>query len=128
MPLFNQKVITKFALIIYIMLFFGCAGVKDPLGLYKITQIRVDAEAIFRRQNVVMSEVMIITMDEDYSTLSTAEQEMQDACVDLNAYAIRVRDKVGDDLAAQQRVLNSLDPCEAATSKLEELVRTGAYK
>ncbi|WP_428354016.1 hypothetical protein [Methyloprofundus sp.] len=75
-----------------------------------------------------MSEVMIITMDEDYSTLSTAEQEMQDACVDLNAYAIRVRDKVGDDLAAQQRVLNSLDPCEAATSKLEELVRTGAYK
>ena len=109
------------------MIFSGCTVVKDPLGLYKITQIRVDAEAIFRRQNTIVSEVMILTMDEENSTLADAEQEMQDACVELNAYAIRIRDKTGDDLIAQQRVLNSLDECEAATSKLEELVKSGAY-
>ena len=109
------------------MLFSGCTAVKDPLGLHKITLLRYDAEAIFRRQNNVVSEVMILTMDEENSTLSGAEQEMLDACVELNAYAIRIRDKTGDDLLAKQRVLNSLDQCEAATSKLEELVKTGAY-
>ena len=127
MLLFNQKVINKSAIIISFMLFSGCTVVKDPLGLYKITQIRVDAEAIFRRQNTIVSEVMILTMDEENNTLSEAEQDMLDACVELNAYAIRIRDRLGDDLAAQQRVLNSLDDCEAATSRLEELVRSGAY-
>ena len=127
MLLFNQKAINKSAIIISFMIFSGCTVVKDPLGLYKITQIRVDAEAIFRRQNTIVSEVMILTMDEENSTLADAEQEMQDACVELNAYAIRIRDKTGDDLIAQQRVLNSLDACAAATSRLEELVWSGAY-
>ena len=70
---------------------------------------------------------MILTMDEENSTLTAAEQEMMDACADLNAYAIRIRDKTGDDLAAKQRVLNTLDQCEAATSKLEKLVQSGEY-
>lgn len=109
------------------MLFSGCASVKDPLGIYKITQLRVDAESIFRRQNLMVSEVMILTMDEENNTLFEAEQEMQDACVELNAYAIRIRDKTGDDLMAQQRVLNSLDACEEATRKLENLVKSGNY-
>lgn len=109
------------------MLFSGCTTIKDPLGIYKITQLRVDAESIFRRQNIVVSEVMILTMDEENDTLSEAEQEMQDACLELNAYAIRIRDKTGDDLMAQQRVLNTLDACEAATSRLEVLVKSGAY-
>ncbi|TXL17510.1 hypothetical protein BMR04_05570 [Methylococcaceae bacterium HT3] len=70
---------------------------------------------------------MILTIDEESSVLSDAEQEMLDACVELNAYAIRIRDKLGEDLRAQQRVLNSLDECNVATRKLEELVRTGEY-
>ena len=70
---------------------------------------------------------MILTMDEENSTLTAAEQEMMDACADLNSYAIRVRDHTGDDFAAQQRVLNTLDQCEAATSKLEKLVKSGEY-
>ena len=127
MLLFNQKVINKSVLIISFILFSSCTAVNDPLGLRKITQIRHDAEAIFRRQNVVVSEVMILTMDEENTTLSEAEQEMLEACVELNAYAIRIRDKTGDDLLAQQRVLYSLDKCEASTSKLEELVKSGAY-
>ncbi len=129
MQLFNQKVINKSLLVVSFMFLSlsSCAAVKDPLGLYKITQIRVDAEAIFRRQNSIVSEVMILTMDEESSVLSDAEQEMLDACVELNAYAIRIRDKLGEDLRAQQRVLNSLDECNVATRKLEELVRTGEY-
>ena len=127
MQLFNQKVINKSLLVVSFMFLSSCAAVKDPLGLYKITQIRVDAEAIFRRQNSIVSEVMILTMDEESSVLSDAEQEMLDACVELNAYAIRIRDKLGEDLRVQQRVLNSLDECNVATRKLEELVRTGEY-
>ncbi|RLA25759.1 MAG: hypothetical protein DRQ62_01620 [Gammaproteobacteria bacterium] len=127
MLLFNQKVINKSVIIVSFMLFSGCTTIKDPLGIYKITQLRVDAESIFRRQNIVVSEVMILTMDEENDTLSEAEQEMQDACMELNAYAVRVRDKTGDDLMAQQRVLNTLDACEAATSRLEVLVKSGAY-
>lgn len=127
MLLFNQKVINKSVLIISFILFSGCATLKDTIGIYKITQLRIDAETIFRRENSVVSEVMILTMDEENSTLSRAEQEMQDACAELNAYAIGIRDNTGDDLIAQQRVLSSLDDCEAAISKLEELVRTGAY-
>jgi len=70
---------------------------------------------------------MILTMDEENSTLSKVEQEMQDACAELNAYAIRIRDNTEDDLIAQQRVLSSLNKCEAAISKLEELLWTGRY-
>lgn len=133
MLLFNQKLINKSAIIISFLLFSACATVKDPLGIYKITQLRSDAESIFRRQNLIVSEVMILTMDKESETLSAAEQEMLDACVDLNAYAVRVRDKLGDQLLgeqliAQQRVLNSLDACDAATSKVEDLVRSGSYK
>lgn len=127
MLLFNQNVIHKSLLIFSFMLFSGCTTAKEPLGIYKITQIRTDAKAIFKRQNAVVSEVMMLTMDEENNTLSEAEQEMMDACFELNAYAICVRDKQGGDLAAQQLVLNTLDQCEAATSKLEEIVRTGAY-
>lgn len=127
MLLFNQKVLCKSVLITSCLLFFGCTGGKDPLGIYKITQLRFDAEAIFRRENAVVSEVMILTMDEENSTLAAAEQEMTDACAELNAYAIRIRDKLGDDLAAKQRVLNTLDQCEAATSHLESLVQSGNY-
>lgn len=132
MLLFNQKLINK-SVIISFLLFSACATVKDPLGIYKITQLRSDAESIFMRQNLIVSEVMILTMDEESETLSAAEQEMLDACVDLNAYAIRVRDKLGDQLfgeqlLAQQRVLNSLDACDVATNKLENLVRSGSYK
>ena len=127
MQLFNQKAINKSLLVVSYILLSSCTTVKDPLGLYKITQIRVDAEEIFRRQNSIVSEVMILTMDEESSVLSDTEQEMLDACVELNAYAIRIRDKLGEDLIAQQRVLNSLDKCDAATRKLEELVRSGEY-
>lgn len=127
MLLFNQKVINKSVLIISCILFSGCTTVKDPIGIYKITQLRLDAEAIFRRENSVVSEVMILTMDKESSTLSQAEQEMQDACAELNSYAIHIRDNSGNDLIAKQRVLSSLDECEAAISKLEDLVRTGAY-
>lgn len=70
---------------------------------------------------------MMLAMNEENSALSVAGQEMMDACYELNAYAILVRDKLRDDLAAHQRVLNILDECEAATSKLEELARIEAY-
>ncbi|WP_221896380.1 hypothetical protein [Bathymodiolus japonicus methanotrophic gill symbiont] len=90
------------------MLFSGCTTAKDPLGIYKITQIRTDAKAIFKRQNAVVSEVMMLTMDEENNTLSEAEQEMMDACFELNAYAIRVRDKQGIILPiVQTNLLNS---------------------
>ncbi len=127
MLLFNQKVINKCLIMISFILFSACTVYKDPLGIYKITQLRLDAEAIFRRQNTAVSKVMILTMDEENSTLAEAEQDMMDSCHELNAYAIRIRDKLGDDLIAQQRVLNSLDACAAATRKLEELVQSGAY-
>ena len=127
MLLFNQKVINKSAIIISFILISGCVIIKDPLGQEKIHQLKEDAESIFRRQNTAISQVMILTMDEENQTLAEAEQAMQDACAKLNAYAVRLRDGLGDNLLQQQQVFNSLDKCEAATRNLEVLLQSVSY-
>ena len=128
MLLFNQKVINKSAIIISFILISSCAIVNDPLGQEKITQLREDAESLFRRQNAVISQVMILTMDEENQALAEAEKAMQDACAELNAYAVRLRDGLGDNLIQQQQVFNSLDECEEATQRLELLLQSRSYR
>ncbi len=126
MPLFNQKVIKISVIIASSVLFTGCVFIQDPLGQKKMVQIRQYAESIFRRQNTATSQVMILTMDEENSALSTAESTMQEACAELNAYVIRALssdDFLMLDFLAQHRVISSLDNCDAATKKLEALLQ-----
>lgn len=127
MLLFNQKVSNKSAIIISFLLISGCSVFKIPLGQEKISQLREEAESIFRRQNTATSQVMILTLDEEDSTLVEAEQAMQDACAELNAYAVRLRDGLGDNLLQQQQVFNSLNECDAATKHLEVLLQSISY-
>ena len=109
------------------MFIIGCAMITDPLGQKIVPNFREEAELIFRRQNTATSQVMILTLDEEDNTLVAAEQVMQDACVELNAYAIRLRDGLGENLLQQQQVFNSLDDCEAATRHLEVLLQSVSY-
>jgi len=125
MLLFNQKAIKITVIINVFILFSGCAFVQDPLGQKKMAQLRQNAESIFRRQNTVTSQVMILTMDEENSVLSDAELEMQEACAELNAYVIRAisrDDFLMIDFLAQHRVISTLDDCDVATKKLEALL------
>ena len=71
---------------------------------------------------------MILTMDEENQALAEAEKTMQDACAELNAYAVRLRDGLGDNLIQQQQVFNSLDECEEATQRLELLLQSRPYR
>ncbi|MBE0469527.1 MAG: hypothetical protein IBX55_08500 [Methyloprofundus sp.] len=126
MLLFNQKVIKFSVIITSFVLFPGCAFIQEPLGQKNIAQLSQHAESIFRRQNIASSQVIILTMDEENSVLSAAELTMQEACAALNAYVIRAisgDDFLMLDFLAQQRVISTLDDCDAATKKLELLLQ-----
>ncbi len=101
--------------------------IQAPLGQNKISQLSKEAKSLFIRQNTATSRVMILTMDQEDTLLEDAEQAMQEACAELNAYAVRLRDDLGDNLLQQQQVFSSLAACDAATEQLETLLQSGAY-
>lgn len=106
---------------------WSCAISSPKQYWNKTIDFRTYAEEVFRRQNQISSEILMLT-DEDvvnpdlYAKLLQAEQNLQDQCQLLNEYAIRERDGVEIPLLFQQEVQSSVDDCELAMQKADVLL------
>lgn len=83
-------------------------------------------EEIFRLQNRMTSEVMmLLENDDDQKTalLMHAEQHMQQVCADLNEYASRDIDGLSIDFSLSRRVEKSAIDCEQAALAIKPLLK-----
>ena len=83
-------------------------------------------EDVFRRQNNIVSEILIIIEDDadetDHAELIRSEQNLQEACKLLNEYAVRERDELTMGLIFKRKVKNSVAGCEKAIENAESLL------
>ena len=79
-------------------------------------------ESVFRLQNSVTSELMLLDSDERQTVLLQAEQMMRTDCAALNEYATRDSDGLTIGLALSRRVAQSVAQCEKAALHLKLLL------
>ncbi len=82
-------------------------------------------EGVFRLQNSMTSEIMLLLETDDtgnHEALSQAEQHMQEACGPLNEYASRDIDGLNIGLFLRRRVEKSAIDCEQAAQKVKLLL------
>ena len=82
-------------------------------------------EGVFRLQNSMTSEVMLLQETDDaknHDALLEAEQHMQEACAPLNEYVSRDIDGLNIGLFLRRRVEKSAIDCEQAAQKVKSLL------
>ena len=82
-------------------------------------------EEVFRLQNSITSEVMILLEGDDtkkYEALLQVEQHMQEACGPLNEYASRDIDGLSIGFFLRRRVEKSAIDCERAAQEVKSLL------
>ncbi len=105
----------------------GCTVPSPKRYWDKAVDFRDYAEQVFRRQNQINSEILML-LDEDvddsesYAKLIEAEQNLQEQCQLLNEYAVRERDGVEITLLFKQKVQASVDDCETAMQEADLLL------
>ncbi len=84
-------------------------------------------EDVFRLQNSMTSEVMMLTESEDdlqnHVTLIKAEQHMHKICAPLDEYASRDSDGLSVGLLLSHNVEKSAVDCERAARQVESLLK-----
>lgn len=101
--------------------FFGGYG-EQGMSREEFTQY---VEGVFRLQNSITSEVMILLEGDDtkkHEALLQAEQQMQEACGPLNEYASRDVDGLSIGLFLRRRVEKSAIDCERAAQEVKSLL------
>jgi len=107
----------------------GCSlpfvgGIGDT-GLSKEEFARY-VEEVFRFQNRMTSEVMMLTAgddDSDFSALLKSEQHMQQVCAPLNEYVSRDIDGLGTSLTLRRKVVKTTLDCDHAAHEVEALLK-----
>jgi hypothetical protein len=82
-------------------------------------------EGVFRLQNSMTSEVMLLQENDDaknHDALLEAEQHMQEACAPLNEYVSRDIDGLNIGLFLRRRVEKSAIDCEQTAQKVKLLL------
>jgi hypothetical protein len=101
----------------------GCSLLDDMLQQDSIAEY---GEAVFRKQNLITSQVMLLPETElsaeNYQKLQQAESQMQKECKLLNEYATREMDKANIDLLFQKQVRDSISGCDASIQGIETLL------
>lgn len=90
-----------------------------------LEEFKYHVEEIFRLQNRMTSEVMMLLESEEakkYQALMQAEHHMQQACTDLNEYVSRDMDGLSIGLLLRRRVEKSALDCEQAALELKALL------
>ncbi len=104
----------------------NCSTLNLPSSLTH-GNLKTQIETLFRRQNQVSGEVMMLLMEEENSpkldTLEKNEQLMLEACKPLNKYAVLERDNQKISLAQKQKALDSIHACTTETEKLEIMLK-----
>ena len=101
--------------------FFGGYG-EQGMSREEFTRY---VEVVFRLQNSITSEVMILLESDDpqkHEGLLQAEQQMQEACRPLNEYASRDIDGLSIGLFLRRRVEKSAIDCERAAQEVKSLL------
>lgn len=112
-----------------ILILSGCAG--PFLGGYGAKgqskeEFTRYVESVFRLQNSMTSEIMVLQEADDtrdHDALLQAEQRMQTACAPLNEYASRDIDGLSIGLFLRRRVEKSANECEQAAQKVQALLK-----
>ena len=83
-------------------------------------------EAIFKRQNAMATQVMMLTdiefSAEDEEELLQAETQMLQDCRLLNAYAVKEMNHESTSLLFKKRVKDSAEGCDESVDELESLL------
>lgn len=102
----------------------GCSLLSD---IWEQDTIAEYGESVFRRQNVITSQIMMLSESElspeNSQKLQQAEAQMQKDCKLLNEYANREMDKANIDLLFKKQVRDSIQGCDASIQKMEVLLR-----
>lgn len=101
----------------------GCSLFQD---LWEQDTIAEYGESVFRRQNLITSQIMMSEAElsaENTQKLQQAEAQMQKDCKLLNEYATREMDKASIDLLFQKQVKDSIPGCDASIQKMEVLLK-----
>jgi hypothetical protein len=104
-----------------VMPFSGGYGAKGQ-SQEEFTQY---VEGVFRLQNSMTSEVMLLQENDDaknHDALLEAEQHMQEACAPLNEYVSRDIDGLNIGLFLRRRVEKSAIDCEQTAQKVKSLL------
>jgi hypothetical protein len=98
----------------------GCSLFQDMVEQDNIAQY---GEAVFRKQNEITSQIMMLSeaelSKEQYQKLQQAESQMQKNCQLLNEYASREMDKSSIDLVFKKRVRDSIENCDLSIQQIE---------
>ena len=101
---------------------YNCSTL-NYLSLPMQGSLEAHVETLFRRQNQASGQVMMLLLEEHSTSkldqLENAEQLMLSACKPLNEYAVLERDNQKISLVQKRYALDSINPCEIQTKKLE---------
>jgi len=93
----------------------GCSTIQPSFNLNGETAVY--AEALFKRQNALTQQIMMLYEDEftpaEINRIEQAELKMHNACQQLNQYAEYEAEQVETSLFFRQQVLRSLDDCQS---------------
>lgn len=126
----TQSYFFRLSLLLLVYLLAGCAlpwvGRISGTGLSE-EEFASYAEAVFRFQNRMTSEVMMLTSTEDeggdFAGLLKSEQHMQQVCAPLNEYVSRDIDGLSSGLSLQQQVVKTALDCDRAAHEVELLLK-----
>lgn len=101
----------------------GCSLISDAWNQDSIAEY---GETVFRKQNLITSQVMMLSdselSPENSRKLQQAESKMQKDCKLLNEYASREMDKATIDLLFQKQVRDSISSCDASIQSIQSLL------
>ena len=117
-----------FVLVLAVALLSGCSlpftGEIGDTGMNKEVFAHY-VEEVFRFQNRMTSEVMMLTTTEegrDFAELLRSEQHMQEVCRPLNEYVARDIDGLSASLSLQRKVVKTTMDCDQAAHEVELLL------
>jgi hypothetical protein len=124
----NGWMITKIKYcLIPLLVFFllsGCSISRNVLNSKE--RISVYAEALFKRQNILTQQLMLLSDEDmtlaDEETVFQAELQMHDGCHLLNEYANREMEGKKMNVFFRRRVKNSFKACEEGVKNMESVL------
>jgi len=116
--------------VLFAMLLPGCGWLWGSYGVKGQSREEFEryVENVFRLQNSLTSEVMMLQETEDFKSpeqLLQAEQHMRRQCAALNEYVARDVDGQSSGFLLRRRVENTAAECERAAKDLRELIKPG---
>ena len=116
----------KYCLIPLLVFFLlsGCSITRNVLNTKE--RISVYAEALFKRQNNLTQQLMLLSDEDmtlaDEEIIFQAELKMHDGCQLLNEYANREMEGKKMNVFFRRRVKNSFKACEEGVKNMESVL------